>query len=95
MWIKTVKKKSSYEDYLKPVIRILQEYTIVKKRKIKPDSRLKEDLGITSLDYISIVYDFEESFRITIPEWREIAELTTVGDIAGYIFHLQNSVKEH
>ena len=88
-------KKSSYEDYLKPVIRILQEYTIVKKRKIKPDSRLKEDLGITSLDYISIVYDFEESFRITIPEWREIAELTTVGDIAGYIFHLQNSVKEH
>ncbi len=95
MWIKTVKKKSSYEDYLKPVIRILQEYTIVRKRIIQPDSRLKEDLGITSLDYISIVHDFETSFRITIPEWREIAELTTVADIANYIFHLQNSVKEY
>lgn len=90
MWIKTVRKKSSGEDCLKPVIRILQSYTAVRKRHIQPDSRLKEDLGITSLDYISIVHDFEKTFQITIPAWREVAELATVDDIAGYISHLRN-----
>lgn len=32
--------------------------------------------------------------RANVPEWREIAALATIDDVANYIFKLRNPVKE-
>jgi len=47
---------------------------------LRPEDRLREDLGADSLDLVTLVYDFEESFRTRIPD--EVAvDIRTVGDV--------------
>ncbi|MBL3528095.1 MAG: acyl carrier protein [gamma proteobacterium endosymbiont of Lamellibrachia anaximandri] len=46
---------------------------------IKRESRL-QDLGVSSLDAITIVYEVEEAFDVEIPN-AELEKLETVGDI--------------
>ncbi len=46
---------------------------------IKLDTSL-DDLGISSLDAITVVYDIEEEFDVEVPS-EELKSLRTVGDI--------------
>jgi len=48
---------------------------------ISPESRLREDLGLSSLRTIDLVITFEDIFDLSIPE-DDVAGLKTVGDIA-------------
>ncbi len=50
--------------------------------RITMETRLKEDLGLASYDYVLIVFEIEEEFGITIPE-NIIFE--TVGDVCNYM----------
>jgi len=47
---------------------------------ISPESRLREDLGLSSLRTIDLVITFEDTFDLSIPE-DDVAGLKTVGDI--------------
>jgi acyl carrier protein len=42
------------------------------------------DLGLDSLDMYEMIYEIETEFGVKIPD-AEIANLTTVGDLVGYI----------
>ncbi|RLJ16396.1 histidine kinase [bacterium endosymbiont of Escarpia laminata] len=53
---------------------------------IKRESRL-QDLGVSSLDAITIVYEVEEAFDVEIPN-AELEKLETVGDIVDGIGNL-------
>ncbi|QYZ64887.1 MAG: histidine kinase [Gammaproteobacteria bacterium (ex Lamellibrachia satsuma)] len=53
---------------------------------IKRESRL-QDLGVSSLDAITIVYEVEEAFDVEIPN-AELEKLETVGDIVDGISSL-------
>ncbi|HVI42483.1 MAG TPA: acyl carrier protein [Anaerovoracaceae bacterium] len=46
--------------------------------------RLKEDLGLDSIDFIDIVTMIEEKFQIEISDERFL-DLETVGDVVKYI----------
>lgn len=64
---------------------------IVKQKQIEPDlitgeSRLDE-LGVSSLDAITIVYDIEEEFDIEVPG-DVLEELASVQDIVDGIYEL-------
>lgn len=51
---------------------------------IKPDARLKDDLGIDSLDFVDIVVIVERNFGFKIkPE--EMAGVETLNDFCDYI----------
>jgi len=51
---------------------------------IKPDARLKDDLGIDSLDFVDIVVIVERNFGFKIkPE--EMQDVTTLGQFCDYI----------
>lgn len=51
---------------------------------LTPDSRLKEDLGIDSLDFVDIVVIVERNFGFKIkPE--EMVEVVTLDDFYNYI----------
>jgi len=52
--------------------------------EITKDSALVDDLGLSSLQVISIVSEFENEFNIEIPD-RVIPTLRTVGDIVDYL----------
>jgi len=51
---------------------------------IGPDQNLVDDLGLCSLDVMSIVIDLEDIFGIEIPD-RHISKFVTVGDIVEYL----------
>ena len=52
--------------------------------RVSEDSSLTEDLGLTSLDLISIVGDIEDSFGISVED-EAMDSIETVGDVLDYI----------
>ena len=68
---------------------IIQKYT---EETVTEDANLTEDLGLTSLDVVSIVGEFEDTFDIEIED-EDILEFVTVTDIVDYIdAHMKQDV---
>lgn len=65
---------------LEKIREILSEYAEIPGEKITEEMKLVADLGLSSLDVVSMVGDFEETFNVEISE-KSLAELSTVGDI--------------
>ena len=63
---------------------IMTRYVELEPDVIKEDSRLAEDLNLTSFAVMSMMGDFEEEFGITVDE-SELTDIHTVGDIMAYI----------
>jgi len=55
-----------------------------KKEDIKPSSRLVEDLGADSLDFVELIMAFEDEFGLTLPD-EDLGKLKTIEDIVNYI----------
>jgi acyl carrier protein len=60
---------------------IILKYT---EEEITEDSSFMEDLKLTSLDVVSMVGEFEDTFDIEIAD-EDIPEMTTVKDVLKYI----------
>ena len=60
---------------------ILAKYT---EAEITEDSKLEADLGLSSLDMVSIVTDFEDAFGIEISD-RDLRNFVSVGDITSFL----------
>jgi acyl carrier protein len=54
---------------------------------IRPDKRLRADLGLTSLDVLDLIVQLEQGFRITLPD-DELDRIQTIGQ-------LQRSLERH
>jgi sulfatase modifying factor 1 len=50
------------------VIHITVEHAGVNLHQVRPDSRLLEDLGIDSLDFVELLMTLEERFNVSIPD---------------------------
>lgn len=51
---------------------------------IEPGHKLREDLGLNSLDAIELMFKVEEEFDLAIPD-ADLQKLVTVGDLITYI----------
>ena len=71
-------------DSVRSVARIPAEVTIA------PESRLVEDLGIDSLDLVSIVLNAQERYGIAIDE-DEVAQLRSIADLVNYVDRQRSS----
>jgi acyl carrier protein len=69
---------------LEKVREIITRYVDVKPEDINEDSRLGNDLGLTSFAVISMMGDFEEEFGITVDE-SQLTDIYTVKDIINYL----------
>ena len=58
--------------------------------EIKPETDVREDLGMDSLDAVELIMELEDELGITIPSDKS-AELKTVAEIAALI----DSIKEN
>lgn len=63
---------------------IMVRYVDIDPSEIRPETRLAEDLALTSFAVMSMMGDFEEEFGITVDE-SELTDIYTVGDIADFI----------
>jgi len=69
---------------LEKIREIMTRYVELEPEKIQEDSRLAEDLALTSFAVMTMMGDFEEEFGITVDE-SELTDIHTVGDIMAYI----------
>ena len=65
-------------------VAILEEFVEASGDEITRDSALVDDLGLSSLEVISLVAAFEDEFNVEVPD-RVIPTLRTVGDIVDYL----------
>lgn len=63
---------------------ILAQYVDVELDGVTEESRLAEDLGLTSYSMMSMMGEFEETFGITVDE-TELTDIATIGDVMDYI----------
>ena len=66
------------------LVAILCDQLPLNPEDIRPDSRIKEDLGADSLDVLQLLMALEEEKGITIPD-EVLPTLKTVGDIVAYM----------
>lgn len=73
---------------LSPSGRRIQEALAVFLRRepstIKPEHRLRDDLGLDSLMTFELLYEFEKAFDLEIPN-EDLPGLQTLADIASYV----------
>jgi len=63
-----------------PLERILSDLSNLPLPELKPDSRLGQDLGLSSIDRVDLIARLEEEFRLDIDDNQVTAE-TTVGEL--------------
>jgi acyl carrier protein len=66
---------------------LIQEFEIEEK-EISPGARLKDDLGLESLDFVDIAVIIKKKFGITI-RGKDVASIKTMGDLYDYIHDKQ------
>ena len=69
---------------------ILAEQLGLKADKIKPESKIVEDLGADSLDVVELLMTMEDDFGVTVTD-EEAVNLKTVSDI---VKMLESKVKK-
>ena len=72
------------EEIRKKVIEVLADRASMDVQQITLQSRLVNDLGLDSLDAVEMVFEFEESYGIDIPD-DQIREFKTAQDIVTYL----------
>ena len=63
---------------------ILEEYIDIDMEEITLETRLAEDLGINSYEFMSIIGSVEEEFDVEVDE-KDILKLVTIADLLDYI----------
>ncbi|MDD4110635.1 MAG: acyl carrier protein [Clostridia bacterium] len=64
--------------------KVLSRQLNITEDKIKPESKLVEDLGADSLDMVEMLMTLEDQFGITISD-EEAVNIKTVSDITKFI----------
>ena len=70
---------------------ILSDYIDMDSNEIKLETRLAEDLGLNSYEFMSVIGEIEEEFDVELDE-REIVKLISIADLLDYI---SNFTKEN
>ena len=63
---------------------ILAETAEIEKEEIQPDSKMIYDIGLSSVELLSLLSTIEEEFSFRIPE-KALRTFVTVQDVADYV----------
>jgi acyl carrier protein len=59
---------------------IFKQTLNIEPERLKPETALRDELALDSLDMIEVVYEIEERFDVQIPE-EKVREITTLDQI--------------
>ena len=71
-------------EIIEKLIGITKEYIEGEIGELNENTNLHTELGLTSLELVSMIGDIEDAFDVELPD-SEIAKLTTIGDIVSFI----------
>jgi acyl carrier protein len=72
------------EDIIKTINSLLVQEFEIEENKISPDARLKDDLGLESLDFVDIAVIVKKKFGITL-KGKDVISIKTMGNLYDYI----------
>ncbi len=72
------------EDIIKAINNLLIQEFEIEEKAISRDARLKDDLGLESLDFVDIAVFVKKKFGITL-KGKEVASIKTMGNLYDYI----------
>ena len=75
-------KKSEIERRLAAII---ANYTEFDMKNVSQPTTLREDIGLTSFDIISLITEIEESFSMNIDDAAILSEIVTFGETVDFI----------
>ena len=67
------------EKMLEQIREIICEFVNVDPASITPETNIRSDLGLNSLELVNLAVEIEEAFDVEIPD-REATDLATVAD---------------
>ncbi len=70
---------------------LIAQYSDVAAEDITNDMSFREELGLSSLDFMSFLGDLEDTFDIELDE-KKALEIMTVGDALKYLDEVQEAV---
>lgn len=70
---------------------IVAQYSQVKVEEMTDDMRFREDLGFSSLDFMSFLGELEDTFDVELAE-EEALKVITMGDALDLLKRLQEEV---
>ncbi len=71
--------------------KIVAQYCDVEQEEISNDMRFREDLGFSSLDFMSFLGELEDTFDIELDE-DDVLQIHTVEEALGLLERLQQEV---
>jgi len=77
-------KPMDIKEIEKKVMEVLADRASMDMKQVTLQSRLVDDLGLDSLDAVEMVFQFEETYGIDIPD-DQIREFKTGQDIVDYL----------
>jgi acyl carrier protein len=77
-------KPMDIKEIEKKVMEVLADRASMDMKQVTLQSRLVDDLGLDSLDAVEMVFQFEETYGIEIPD-DQIREFKTGQDIVAYL----------
>ncbi len=78
------------EEVIKIINNFLIEEFELNPEQIKPEAKLKDDLGLESLDFVDIAVVVEKEFKFKV-KGEEMVDVRTLDDLYNYIFKTVNS----
>lgn len=88
--------KMADSDLATRAIRIVNETLLnefeLEPSLIVPEARMREDLGLDSLDAVDLIVAIEKAFHVCVPEVLA-REMRTVGDLHNYVRTVVNSTE--
>lgn len=66
------------------VLKLAAEHFKLPPDAVHPESRLREDLGADSLDFVLLAYEVEDAFGIVFPD-DAVTTVRTLGDAAAVV----------
>ena len=79
-----------YEKTLSKLTEILVEELGIDGGEVRPEAHLVNDLGVNSLEFMSVIVVIEDTFEIFLDENR-LRDLKTVDDVVKYIVELREN----
>ncbi len=73
---------------------LIAQYSDIEAKDITNEMSFRDELGLSSLDFMSFLGDLEDTFDIELDE-KKALEIKTVGDALNYLDSLQEAVVCH
>ena len=70
---------------------IVAQYCEVKPEEMKDDMRFREDLGFSSLDFMSFLGELEDTFEVELEE-EDALQVLTIAEALGLLERLQQEM---